>query len=254
MKGKRNASFWVIVASISLLMPHPSFGEVKRGEKYAAEMEMHHLHILLNQGISMAAEGSSLVMLAGMQTTPALDRPTLRHGQMMIVNGRELIHRSLSGPEMASLSEGGHAGSPLMKYSRELGETMLAYMKLLEKLDIDRMSSHRTITLQRMNIILNHALGMASEGANLIMIARMGMAGEVDRVSLEHGEWMIAHARELCRETIDGEAMKRLRDLGVTPESSSMMALTRDLADAVSKIIGLLARMPSPPSMAMPAR
>ncbi|MGA6993889.1 MAG: hypothetical protein WBX50_08330 [Candidatus Deferrimicrobiaceae bacterium] len=254
MTGKRFALYWVIIASVSLLMPHPSFGEAKRGTEEATEMKLHHLHILLNQGISMAAEGSNLVMLAGMQTTPALDRPTLRHGQMMIANGRELIRRTLSGPEMASLSGRGHAASSLMQYSRELGEAMLAYMKHLEKLDVDRMSSHRTRTLQRMNIILNHSLGMASEGANLIMIARMGMAGEVDRVSLEHGEGMIAHAGGLYRDTMDGEAMEGLRDLGVTRESSSMMAFTLDLAEAVSKVIGLLARMPAPPSMAAPAR
>lgn len=253
MNGKRIAVFFGIIASVSLLAPHPSFGEENRGGPNAAEMEMHHLHILLNQGISMAAEGSNLVMLAGMQMTPALDRPTLRHGQMMIVNGRELIRRSLDGPEMAALTEGGRVDPALMEYSRELGEAMLSYMKCLEGLDIERMSSRRTKTLQRMNIILNHALGMASEGANLVMVARMGMAGNVDRFSLDHGERMMRHARELYRETMSGEAMTRLRDLGVTPESSPMMKLTRDLAAAVRKVIELLERMPPPPSMAAPA-
>jgi DNA-directed RNA polymerase specialized sigma subunit len=131
---------------------------------------------------------------------------------------------------------------------------MTAYMKRLEELDLDRMSSGETRTLQRVNIILNHALGMASEGANLVMVARMGMAGTVDRFSLEQGERMIAHARDLHRETMEGEAMRRLRDLGVTPETSSMMKLTQDLADDVSRIIELLARMPPAPSVAAPAR
>ena len=254
MNRKRIALSWVIIASLSLSISRPSFGEMNHGARDTAEMEMHHLHILLNHGIAMVTEGSNLVMLAGMQMTPALDRPTLQHGQMMIVSGRKLIQRSLEGPEMASLSEGGHAASSLMRYSRDLGEAMLAYMKLLEKLDADRMSSRQTMTLERMNMILNHALEMASEGANLIMLARMDMAGEVDRFSLEHGERMISHARGLFREVMDGEAMKRMRDLGVTPESSPMMKLTRNLAEAISKIIELLARMPPPPSMATPAR
>ena len=75
MTGKRFALYWVTIASLSLLMPHPSFGEMERGTEEATEMKIHHLHILLNQGISMAADGSNLVMLGGMQTTPALDRP-----------------------------------------------------------------------------------------------------------------------------------------------------------------------------------
>ena len=254
MNGKRIASILLLTASLFLAASSPAFGERGHGPEHAAEMEMHHLHILLNQGISMMTEGANLVMLAGMQTTPALDRPTLRHGQMMIANGRDLVRRSLHGPEMKSLSEGPHAASPLLRYSRDLGEAMTAYMKRLEELDLDRMSSGETRTLQRVNIILNHALGMASEGANLVMVARMGMAGTVDRFSLEQGERMIAHARDLHRETMEGEAMRRLRDLGVTPETSSMMKLTQDLADDVSRIIELLARMPPAPSVAAPAR
>jgi len=147
MNRKLVALSWVIIASLSLSISHPSFGEMNHGARDTAEMEMHHLHILLNHGITMVTEGS-----------------------------------------------------------------------------------------------------------NLVMLARMGMAGEVDRFSLEHGERMISHARNLYREAMDGEAMKRLRDLGVTPESSPMMKLTRDLAEAISKIIELLARMPAPSSMATPAR
>jgi len=243
-----------ILVSLSLVMSPPCLGEVRHGDADAAEMEMHHLHILLNHGIAMVTEGSNLVMLAGMGAAPALDRPTLRHGQMMIANGRELIRRSIEGPEMASLSKSGHAASPLVRYSRELGEAMLAYLKHLEKLDVDRMSSRQTMTLQRMIVILNHVLEMASEGASMIMLARMGMAGEVDRFSLGHGEKIISHARQLYRETMDGEVMKNLREFGVTRETGPMITLTRDLAEDVSKLIELLARMPPPASMAPPSR
>lgn len=254
MKRRLVALYGGILVSLSLVMSPPCLGEVRHGNADAAEMEMHHLHILLNHGIAMVTEGSNLVMLAGMGAAPALDRPTLRHGQMMIANGRELIRRSIEGPEMASFSKGGHAASPLVRYSRELGEAMLTYLKHLEKLDVDRMSSRRTMTLQRMIVILNHVLEMASEGASMIMLARMGMAGEVDRFSLEHGERIISHARQLYRETMDSEAMKNLREFDVTRETAPMITLTRDLAEDVSKLIELLARMPPPASMAPPSR
>ena len=254
MKRRLAAMYGVVLVSVSLVMSPACFGEVRHGDANAAEMEMHHLHILLNQGITMVTEGTNLVLLAGMGAAPALDRPTLRHGQMMIANGRELIRRSIDGPEMASLSKSGRAASSLVRYSRELGEAMLAYLKDLEKLDVDSMSSRRTMTLQRMIVILNHALEMASEGANMIMLARMGMAGEVDRFSLEHGERAIFHARQLYRETMESEAMKDLREFDVTGESAPMINLTRDLAEDVSKLMELLARMPPPASMAPPSR
>ena len=250
MKRRLVALCGGVLASVSLAMSPACFGEVRHGDANAAEMEMHHLHILLNQGITMVTEGTNLVLLAGMGAAPALDRPTLRHGQMMIANGRELIRRSIDGPEMASLSKSGRAASSLVRYSRELGEAMLAYLKDLEKLDVDSMSSRRTMTLQRMIVILNHALEMASEGANMIMLARMGMAGEVDRFSLEHGERALSHARQLYRETRDSEAMKDLREFGATGETAPMINLTRDLAADVSRLIELLARMPPPASMA----
>ncbi len=246
MPGKRLAVACAVIAAVSLSMFHPAFGESNHGSGNASEMEMHHLHILLNQGISMAAEGSNLAMLAGMQTTPDLDRPTLRHGQMMIANGRNLLLRTLKGPKMAALSADGRVPAALVRYSRDLGEAMLLYIHRLEPLDIDRMSSRRNITLQRINIVLNHALKMASDGANLNMIARMGMAGDVDRITLEEGGRMIQHARSLYREAMEGEAMKRLRGMEGKAEPSSMLSLTLELAESVSGMIELLAGMPAP--------
>lgn len=254
MKRRLVAPCWAVLASVSLAAAPPGLAAVMHGPAGGAEMELHHLHIVLNHGISMAAEGSNLVLLAGMQATPSLDRPTLRHGQLMIANGRDLIRRSLDGPEMAALAEGGSAASPLLRYTRELGEAMLAYLKHLQRLDLRSMSSRPTMTLQRVNVIVNHALQMASEGANLAMLARMGMAGEVDRFSLEHGERMISHARQLHRETMDGEAMKNQREFGVTAETAPMMELTLELAADVSRIIELLARMPAAESTAAPSR
>ena len=246
MTARAFAAACALLATVSVSWVSPALGEMRHRPGNDAEMEMHHLHILLNQGISMVAEGSNLVMLAGMQTTPDLDRPILHHGQRMIADGRDLVRRSLDGPEMAAVTAGGHAPAPLLRYSRELGEAIQRYMKRLERLDIDRMSSRRNLTLQRTNIALNHSLKMASDGANLAMIARMGMAGDVDRLALEQGERMISHARGLYREVMNGEAMKRLREMQGEAEPSGMIALTRELAESVSEIIERLARMPPP--------
>lgn len=216
------------------------------GEEHGGKMpgmQTHHFHIMMNHGIAMVAEGSNLVMLAGMKMTPDLDRPTFAHGQVMIANGKKVILRSLSGPEMMDMMKGEDATSPLMKYTHALGEAMLVVIDNLEKMDMKHMSSSESMTMHHMHITLNHALKMSAEGSNLVMLGQMGMAGKVDEFSIEHGKMMISNARALYTETMEGKAMKFMHGLGVTPENSPMMKLTYDLAESILKVIDLLGRM-----------
>ncbi len=53
------------------------------------------------------------------------------------------------------------------------------------------------MTLHHMHMALNHALAMAAEGSDLIMLGEMGMAPKVDTAASEHGKAMLADAREL---------------------------------------------------------
>ena len=55
MNGRRMALSRVLFTTVSPVMSPPSSGEMKQKAGDAAGMELHHLHILLNQGISMAA-------------------------------------------------------------------------------------------------------------------------------------------------------------------------------------------------------
>ncbi len=47
------------------------------------------------------------------------------------------------------------------------------------------------MTMHHQHAMLNHALSMALEGANMIMLGQMGMAPGVDEVSVKHGEMMM---------------------------------------------------------------
>lgn len=207
------------------------------------DMQTHHFHIMMNHGIAMVAEGSNLVMLAGMKMTTDLDRPTFAHGQVMIANGKKVILRSLSGPEMTDMMKGEDATSPLMNYTHALGEAMLVVIDNLEKMDVKHMSSSQSMTMHHMHITLNHVLQMAVEGSNLVMLGQMGMAGKVDEFSIEHGKMMMSNARSLYTETMEGKAMKFMHGLGVTPENSPMMKLTYNLAESILKVIDLLGQM-----------
>jgi hypothetical protein len=216
----------------------------KNGEASTAAMKLHHLQIMMNHGLSMSTEGSNLVMIAGMNRTPALDPAALRHGQEMIGNGRVVIRRSREGPEMKSIMEGKLAESPGRVYTHDLGEAMLAVLNILEKMDMAHMQSPETVMIHHMHILLNHALQMAAEGSSLIMIARMGMVEDVDSFSLAHGKKMMARARDLFNETMKGKVMMDLHRKGYTPGKAPLMKMTHELAEAEWKVMELLSGMP----------
>jgi hypothetical protein len=232
----------LLIASL-LPPPGPLDAAEKNKEASTVAMKLHHLHIMMNQGLSMATEGSNLVMIAGMHSTPALDPSALQHGQEMIGNGRAVIRRSLEGPEMKSIMKGELADSPGMTYTHDLGEAMLAVLTILGKMDMAHMQSPETVNIHHMHILLNHALQMAAQGSNLIMIARMGMVEDVDSFSLEHGKKMMANARDLFNETMKGKAMMDLHRKGFTPGKAHSMKMTHDLAEAEWKVMELLSRM-----------
>jgi hypothetical protein len=226
-----------------LAMPGPLDAAGRNSEANAIAMKLHHLHIMMNHGLSMATEGSNLVMVAGGNRTPALDPAALQHGQEMIGNGRAVIRRSLEGPEMKSIMKGNLPDSPGMTYTHELGEAMLAVLDILEKMDMAHMQSPETMNIHHMHILLNHALQMAAQGSNLIMIAQMGMVEDVDSFSLDHGKHMLARARELFNETMKGKVKMEVRGKVLPPGKADAMKMTDNLAEAEWKVMELLSRM-----------
>lgn len=242
---KRVAMFLGVIAVSGILcLTTVSEGEMHQKVEEEADMMLHHLHVMMNHGITMVTEGSNLVMIAGMKMAEELDRHTKMHGQLMISKGKKVIQRSLAGSEMKGLMKGELADSPLMQYTHALGKAMLDVITQLEKMDIKHMSSAHSITMHHMHISLNHALQMASQGANMIMFGQMGMAGDVDTFSINHGKTMIADARALYTETMEGDAVRIMHGAGATPENSPLMKMTYDLAEVVSKAISLLEKMP----------
>ncbi len=102
----------------------------------------------------------------------------------------------------------------MMRQTHELGEAMKAVVNLLEGMHPAEAKPGEEMTLNHMHMALNHALAMAAEGADLIMLGKMGMAPQVDTASSEHGKAMLADARQLW-----GEVMRlRMRQI-VAPSS-----------------------------------
>jgi len=211
-------------------------------------MEMHHLHVLMNHGISMVAEGSNMVMLAQMKMASGVDEKTLHHGHHMIKEGKDLITHALNGPEMMAMMEK-HAQDPVMEYTHRLGEAMLKVTDILEKMGMEDMSSPDMMAMHHMHMMINHALQMAADGANLIMLGEMGMAGDVDKLAVEHGQAMMNDGKSMVVDIMGSKEMMEMHAKGMTPEKSPMMGMSHQHAEAVMKVIDLLSKMPSAGAM-----
>ena len=215
-----------------------------------ASMQMHHLHILMNHGLEMVVEGSSMVMLGDMKMAPSIDTMTLEHGRAMIKSGKEVIEHAFKGPEMQAMHKAGHGDAPLMKYTHELGQAELSVADLLEKMSMEGPMSGDMMTMHHMHIMMNHALEMAAQGSNMVMLGQMGMAEDIDKYSMNHGKMMLSDAKSMINEVKGGKAMTDMHQKGVTG-GNAMMAETHKIGDAAKKVVDLLDKMASEGEMKM---
>jgi hypothetical protein len=234
----------LVVSSFLGLSSHGFAEEMEHMHGGKADMEMHHLHILMNHGISMVVEGSNMAMLAEMKMAPGVDQKTLQHGQHMIKEGKELITHALNGPEMMAMMKM-HAKDPVMDYTHQLGEAMLKVTDILEKMSMHDMSSPDMMEMHHMHMMINHAIQMAADGANLIMLGQMGMAGDVDKMAVDHGKAMMHDGKSMVTDMMASKEMKEMHAKGMTPEKSPMMGMSHHHAEAAMKVIDLLSKMPA---------
>jgi hypothetical protein len=238
-----------VVMAVASMLTIGLFGTAYAKHGGEAAMDMHHMHMLMNHGLEMVAEGSNLVMLAEMKMTAAMDPMTLEHGKNMIKDGKEVIEHILKGPEMQAMHKGGHGDDPMMKYTHELGNAELAVVDLLENMSMEGPMTDDMMTMHHMHIMINHALEMAAQGSNMVMLGQMGMSN-VDKYSIEHGKMMLADASSLLKEVMEGKAMMDMHAKGVTG-GNAMMADTHKIGDAAKKVIDLLDKMASAAPMKM---
>ena len=238
-----------VVMAVAFMLTIGLFGTAYAKHGGDASMDMHHLHMLMNHGLEMVAEGSNMVMLSEMKMVPSVDPMTLEHGHHMIMAGKEVIEHAMKGPEMQAMHKGGHGDDPLMKDTHELGNAEMAVADLLENMSMEGPMTDDMMTMHHMHIMINHALEMATQGSNMVMVGQMGMSNS-DKYSIELGKMMLADARSLLKEVMEGKAMMDMHAKGVTG-GNAMMADTHKIGAAAGKVIDLLNKMASSEPMKM---
>jgi len=237
-----------VLCIVALLICLPTVqAAAKETQKKApgnAAMHLHHMHTMMNHGLIMALQGSNLVMLSEMKMAPGIDEITLSHGKKMITDGKAMLKDMLNGDHMTAMHKRGEANSPLMAYTHDLANASLTVITGLEEMKMGDIASPDVMKMHHMHIALNHALEMAAEGSNLVMMGQMKMAKGVDRHTADHGKQMINDSLKLWKEVMGGSAMADMHTAGTTPESSAVMGDTHKLANDQKKVLDLLANMP----------
>jgi hypothetical protein len=88
--------------------------------------------------------------------------------------------------------------------------------------------------------MLNHSLGMALQGSNLVMLGQMEMDPGLDALTIDHGKMMLKNARAMWNETMSGDSMMKMHSSGMSPADDPTMKYTHELAEAQIKVIDML--------------
>jgi hypothetical protein len=235
-----------ILFAIGMLFTFSTSGSVfAGGMKHEGHgMAMHHQHIMLNHALQMVLEGSNILMLGQMEMAKGIDEASIDHGKMMIKNGRSLHNKIMTGETMMKMHGAGASpmDDPGMKDTHELASAQLKVMDLLSKMSGPGHEGHGMI-MHHQHIMLNHALQMALEGSNMLMLGQMGMAKGLDKTSVDHGKMMMKNGRSLYNEIMTGDAMIKMHGAGTSPKDDQGMSLTHELAGAQLKVMDLLKKM-----------
>lgn len=159
--------------------------------KTSQTTRMHHLHMLINHALQMSTQGGDMQLLGS------------RRGPAMLDKAERLLHRAMSGPEMAALHKQGQANRAAMKMMHDLADSaseLINQMRALSKQTGNRDS------LQ----MLHHAVEVAATGSSLIMLGQQGMAGDIDLVMVNHGQMMLGEASGLLHEVANVNAYSEL--------------------------------------------
>lgn len=170
-------------------------------------------------GLTLALQGSTLVMIGRTKASPAVDGIMMDHGREMFGQGTGILRTS-------------EAGAALADAMQDAG-------KELEKLETSEPPGVAD-TYRRMLIAMNHALETAAVGAVLSTPGPGSPGGGVEEHAVRHGREMIAGGRKLWTEVSEGKAMTRIHAMGMSPKTVRMMKAVHKFAEAGGKVIGIL--------------
>lgn len=102
------------------------------------QMNMHLMMYLMSHGLNIALEGANLQMMGYMgMANDRLDKDTIKHGTIMLKDGRQGIKDVLEGEPMKQIYKEGKYNKEAMDDMHKLGELMYKVIDQAEKMHKD---------------------------------------------------------------------------------------------------------------------
>jgi len=205
-------------------------------------LKIHRLHVLMNQGLIMFLDGIDMKMISNMKMSTSFDETSEKYASLSMKKGREAIELALRGEQNEILVEQGFGDHPLMKTARQLGETMLDLLTVLEKMEMGQMTSEM-MEIHHMHLLLNRGLEDVAQGSNMIMTTLLASIPQIDQYLENKGWTMVKEGKTLIAEVIQSEQYKKILKTEDTASESPLFKQTRQCADLSMKIADILSRM-----------
>jgi hypothetical protein len=196
----------------------------------------------MNQGLIMFLDGVDLQMISNMKMSTSFDEKSLEYASLNMIKGRKAIELALRGEQNEILVEQGFGDHPLMVTARELGETMLELITVLEKMEMGQMSGE-AMEVHHMHLLLNRGLENVAQGSNMIMVTLLSSIPQIDQYLENQGWTMVKEGKTLIAEVIQSEPYKKILKAENTSSEKALYVQTRQCADLSLKIADILSRM-----------
>jgi hypothetical protein len=232
----------VIIVAIAILFATSSLTNAQLRQSDDNSTKIHRLHVLMNQGLIMFLDGIDLKMVSNMKMSTSFDTKSQEYASQSMKKGRAAIELALMGEQNEILVEQGFGDHPLMKTARELGNTMLELLTVLEKMETVQMTSE-TMEIHHMHLLLNRGLENVAQGSNMIMVTLLSSIPQIDQYLENQGWLMVKEGKTLIAEITQSETYKKILKTENTASESPLLAQTRQCADLSLKIADILSRM-----------
>lgn len=125
----------VIIVLSLLMLVFFSAGIQAEDQPKDLQMNMHIMMKLLNHALCHSLEGANLQMLGYMgMANGQLDKDTIKHGAIMLKEGRQGIKDVLDGEPMKQIYKEGKYNKESMDEMHKLGELMLKVIDQADKM------------------------------------------------------------------------------------------------------------------------
>ena len=198
--------------------------------EYDKNKDYHSTHMMINYGLNMIADGSSIIMATNMDIKTTIIQEPVDYGNEMIALGKSFVEMALKGPHMVEKHvQKKDVENDMMLVTQKLGQLILQAEYSPRILEPNLLkNSEITHNLLVIQLEANNALMMSAQGSNMIMTGQSDCSEKyLDRFFIDQGRNMIGRAREVIFDLLHGDVMKNFAKKELLPAEKELYEYTK---------------------------